>query len=86
MMNMMNIKKMKVIRNDPFNSKIVKNANKPTLKNILHKETASTKYLATLTHFWPMFPFYTPQKKFSGVFRGIKIWTLARNRLNSILT
>ena len=39
-----------------------------------------------LTHFWPMFLFYTPLKtsenqKLSGVFRGYKMGTLARNAL-----
>ena len=36
-----------------------------------------------LTHFWLMFPFYTPWKLqktwFSGVFKGYKMGTLARN-------
>ena len=41
-----------------------------------------------LTHFWPMFPFYTPLKtpenqRFSGVFRGYKMGTLARNGLKN---
>ena len=40
----------------------------------------------TLTHFWPMFSFYTPWKhqknlRFSGAFRGYKMGTLVRNRL-----
>ena len=42
----------------------------------------------SLTHFWPMFPFYTPWKHqktkvfwFSGVFRGYKMGTLVRNGL-----
>ena len=40
----------------------------------------------SLTHFWPMFPFYTPLKtpenqRFPGVFRGCKMATLARNGL-----
>ena len=41
----------------------------------------------SLNHFWPMFPFYTPWKhqRFFGVFRGYKMWTLARNRLNNTL-
>ena len=36
-----------------------------------------------LTHFWPMFPFYT-HLWFSGVFRGYKMGTLARNGLKCI--
>ena len=40
-----------------------------------------------LTHFWPMFPFYTPLKapenqRFAGVFRGYKMGRLVRNGLN----
>ena len=43
-------------------------------------------HLLKLTHFWPMFPFYTPWKQqktkgFSGVFRGYKMGKLARNGL-----
>ena len=42
-------------------------------------------YMITLTHFWPMFLFYTPWRhqkpKVSGVFRGYKMGTLAQNRL-----
>ena len=50
------------------------------LQFILHKNKIS------LTHCWTMFPFYIPwihQKAISyfGVFRGYKIWILAKNRL-----
>ena len=38
-----------------------------------------------LTHFCPMFPFFTPEntrkQRFSGVFSGYKMETLARNGL-----
>ena len=39
-----------------------------------------------LTDFWPMFPFYTPLKtpenqRFSDVFSGCRMGTLAKNRL-----
>ena len=37
--------------------------NQVQLKNMLHKEIANTKYLATLTHFWPMFRFYNPESQ-----------------------
>ena len=40
-------------------------------------------YMITLTHFWPMFLLYTPWRhqkpKVSGVFRGYKMGTLAKN-------
>ena len=36
-----------------------------------------------LTHLWPMSLFYTSWKQwFSGIFRGYKMGTLVRNRLN----
>ena len=41
----------------------------------------------TLTHFWPMLPFYnsvkTLEKTFSGIFRRYKMKTLARNGLTA---
>ena len=41
-----------------------------------------------LTHFWSMFPFYTPENtaksRSSGVFSGHKVGTLARNGLMSL--
>lgn len=47
---------------------------------------ALTQTQSGLTHIWPMFSFYTPMKarqklRFSGVFRLLKVGTLARNKL-----
>ena len=39
-----------------------------------------------LTRLWSLHPFYTPRKRrFSGVFRGCKMGTLAKNGLNKPL-
>ena len=43
-----------------------------------------------LTHFYPIFPFYTPLKtpenqRFSGVFRGYKMRALVRNGVIAVL-
>ena len=35
----------------------------------------------SLIHFWPMFSFYTPWKRFSDIFRGYRKGTLAWNGL-----
>ena len=42
-----------------------------------HKEIASTKYLATLTNFCPMFQFYTPEKVFR-YFQEHKNWDIGQ--------
>ena len=40
---------------------------------------------SSLTHFWPMLPFYTPEnQKFSGVLRGHEMETSARDGLNNL--
>ena len=46
--------------------------------------------ITQLTHFWSMFPFYTPWKHrktygFSGVFRGYKTGTFARDELRFVV-
>ena len=50
-----------------------------------HLKCFLTFILLMLTHFWPMFPFHplkTPEnQRFSGIFRGYKIGTLAKNGL-----
>ena len=53
-------------------------------REILLKKTCAG--MSTLTHFWPMVPFYTPWKhqentRFSNAFRGYKMGILARNVL-----
>ena len=66
----------------------------PRLKDKLTPESQPHQYLRSsfwlccveifsLTHFWPIFPFYTPWKhqknvRFSGVFRGYKMGIFAR--------